>query len=76
MFNWCKLLFVSILGIWGGTIVYTNDVQKKANVPEKVKSVANGMFWYRMIGLICVAYFLSIMFCAVAFILLVGGGTE
>jgi len=71
-----KLLLTSIFGIWGGTLLYTNDVQTDPRFPEKVRSVANGMFWYRMIGLICFAYICSLAMCAIAFIILVGGGTE
>jgi len=76
MIRWFKLLLTSIFGIWGGTLNFTNDVQTDPRFPEKVNKVAKGMFLYRMIGLICFAYVCSIAMCAIAFIFLVGGGTE
>lgn len=76
MVNLVKILVLTIVGIWGGTIIYTNDVQIEPQFPENVRKVANGMFWYRMIVLICLAYVLSIISCTVTCMLLAGGGME
>jgi len=54
---------IFVITFWGGSVLYKDNVNENPYFPKEVREIAFGMFWLRMIAVICCACGLFCICC-------------
>jgi len=65
---------IFIITFWGGDVIYRDAVRLNYYFPKDVFNIAEGMFWLRMVSVICCACGMFCLSCVLICVLIAGGG--